>query len=231
MGGKKKRGKENRREEVLDLYKQWLQESRQALLDVKVSSSDDSNDEWRREAERRWGPKVTMVAGEDHGGGNSTCCWKNFVHSRLSNPPPPSPDSLLQEFYAHDTWSLLVCCILMSRVSSWETKHGCISSFFKEYPTPSSLSDSDPAVVREIMHPLGLFENRMKALLSLNHKFLTMPDFKVDLTKENKIYGIGQFGVDSFNIFCKSNTKCKPSDKTLASYCNWHKRQSTEHRD
>ena len=257
--GKKKRerdrdrNRENRKVEVLELYKQWLHESRQALLDVKVSSESSSegnkdgsnNNEWRKEAERRWGPRVVMVARSGEGGGeggegrkkgnvnpsededetntsgSDILCWKTFVTSRLSKPPHPSPDSLLQEFYAHDTWSLLVCCILMSRVSSWETKHTCISAFFKQYPTPSDLQQADPSVVREIMHPLGLFENRMKALLSLNHHFLTRPEFKVDL-KENKIYGIGQFGVDSYNIFCKSNTKCKPSDKTLASYCNWY---------
>lgn len=40
---------------------------------------------------------------------------------------------LVQEYYAHDVWQLLVCCVLMSRVSSWETKHRVIAAFFEKY--------------------------------------------------------------------------------------------------
>ena len=51
---------------------------------------------------------------------------------------------LLQEFYAHDPWQLLVCCVLMSRVSSWTTKHTAISAFFANWPTPSTVLDAQP---------------------------------------------------------------------------------------
>ena len=44
--------------------------------------------------------------------------FEKYVRSRLANPPPPSPLELLQEFYAFCPWRLLVCCGLMSRVSS-----------------------------------------------------------------------------------------------------------------
>ena len=56
----------------------------------------------------------------------------------MSTPPPPSPLDLLQEYYAADQWQLLCCCVLMSRCSSWDTKHRCISGFFAAYPTPSA---------------------------------------------------------------------------------------------
>jgi hypothetical protein len=35
----------------------------------------------------------------------------------VGTPPPPSDLQLLQEYYAHDAWQLLVACVLMSRVS------------------------------------------------------------------------------------------------------------------
>lgn len=60
--------------------------------------------------------------------------WEIYVKSRLSCPPPLSPYGLLQEVYAPDTWKLLVACVLMSRVSSAETKHRCLSAFFDSYP-------------------------------------------------------------------------------------------------
>ena len=56
-------------------------------------------DEWLAEATRRWGGRVADVSCED---------WGAYVKSRISRPPPPSPMELLQEFYAHDPWQLLV---------------------------------------------------------------------------------------------------------------------------
>ena len=44
---------------------------------------------------------------------------------------------LLQEYYAHDAWMLLIACALMSRVASVALKHECISNFFEQFPTPS----------------------------------------------------------------------------------------------
>mmetsp|Transcript_19185 Transcript_19185/g.40206 ORF Transcript_19185/g.40206 Transcript_19185/m.40206 type:complete len:349 (-) Transcript_19185:62-1108(-) len=216
--------RKRRQEEVLEITRRWLDESRAALLAVRVDDSG-SGSKWKAEAERRWGDNVSAAL-SSQGSGRSekhSLCWKTYVTSRLSQPPPPSPYSLLQEFYAHDTWRLLVCCVLMSRVSSWETKHACISAFFERFPTPTDLQraeDLDKKVL-EVIQPLGLFENRIKALMAVTTAFLCSARFAVDL-KENKIYGIGQFGVDSYNIFCKGLTKCKPQDKTLASYCNWH---------
>ena len=134
-------------------------------------------DEWLAEATRRWGGRVADVACED---------WGAYVKSRISRPPPPSPMELLQEFYAHDPWQLLVralrfplsrssphtnlrslrgaqvACVLMSRVSSWNTKHTAISGFFAQWPTPSAVLDAEPASFLPVMKPLGLFENRLR---------------------------------------------------------------------
>lgn len=91
---------------------------RDAMSTQVLSVPDDGDadaDDWRREAVRRWGALA--------GAGSPTRDWKLFVESRLSTPPPVSPVDFLQEYYAADTWRLLVSCILMSRVSSWNTKH------------------------------------------------------------------------------------------------------------
>merc|ERR1719387_3372730 len=154
---------------------------------------------WRAEAVRRWGEGVAAAEA-----GTGAVCWETFVRTRLSRPPPPSPHALLQEFYAHDPWRLLSCCVLMSRVSSWETKHFCIPEFFKAFPTPSDFSPQaeDPSLVRDVIRPLGLFDNRFKALVALTSRFLTCESFDVGLDKHNKVYGVGAFGVDSYEVFC-----------------------------
>ena len=33
--------------------------------------------------------------------------------------------------------------------------------------------------------------------------------------QERKIYGVGEFGIDSFNVFCRGDLSVNPGDKTL----------------
>ena len=112
-------------------------------------------------------------------------------------------------------------------VSSWATKHKCVAGFFAAFPTPTSFNEraQSPEVVREVIGPLGLFDNRMKGLVSLTNRFLSASTFSVGLEPENKIYGIGQFGVESYALFCKG-TRIKANVKTekaLKQYLQWWK--------
>jgi methyl-CpG-binding domain protein 4 len=153
--------------------------------------------------------------------------WEKYTLSRMSTPPPASPLDLLQEYYCHDPWRLLVSCALMSRVSSIKVKHACIGRFFAQYPTPSASLDADPQDIFAIIAPLGLFENRLQSLISISQRFLEMPEFNCSLEPEFKMYGIGEFGVDSFRIFCRGQgQKMSPSDRTLASFVGWLKRSA-----
>jgi methyl-CpG-binding domain protein 4 len=45
---------------------------------------------------------------------------------------------------------------------------------------------------------------------------------------KNKIYGVGEFGVDSFEVFVRGNLESKPADKTLQAFVAWQKRQKAE---
>ena len=77
--------------------------------------------------------------------------------------------------------------VLMSRVSSVETKTRCIGGFFEMCPTPSAALDADPSDVHQVLAPLGLFENRMRAVVAITERFLQMPEFEVGLDKEVKV--------------------------------------------
>ena len=46
--------------------------------------------------------------------------------------------------------------------------------------------------------------------------------------QERKIYGVGEFGIDSFNVFCRGDLSVNPGDKTLQSFVNWHRRRGHE---
>ena len=218
------------REEIAASTASFLRAAREAMARFITSEDGDAPlnaDGWRDEAVRRWGE----LAGGGPAAGRRD--WEAYVTSRLSRPPPPSADPLLQEFYAADMWQLLCVCVLMSRVSSWETKHRCISAFFAAHPTPSAFMASvitagETAPLRALINSLGLFDDRLKSLTAITTAFL-LPEngdaFAVDL-KAHKIRGIGEFGYHSWLIFCCDlGDTVRPSDKCLASYCAWRKKQ------
>ena len=118
--------------------------------------------------------------------------------SRLTTPPPPSPLDLMQEYYAHDAWRLLISCVLMSRVSSHNTKSVAIAAFFSTWPTPSAALAAAPEALQAVMHPLGLFPNRLQSIVAVSERFLSQPAFHIELKGDCKIFGIGEFGLQSF---------------------------------
>lgn len=207
-----------------------MEEVRGALLPTAIpDETNATEDAWRLEAVRRWGPAVgqMMNEGEDRD-------WKEYVQSRLSRPPPVSPIDFLQEYYAADTWRLLVACILMSRVSSLDTKHKCISAFFALYPTPSDfLVETDWGRVKGAIHSLGLFDDRLKSLTALTTRFLYAPIFHVspDAKSEHKIRGIGAFGYESYLVFCRdegATIKLSDGGRPLAPFVAWRKHIAKE---
>ena len=212
----------------------YLREVREAQLVLSVPEGGKDSD-WRKEAVRRWGALA--------GAGKEDRDWKLFVESRLSTPPPVSPIDFLQEYYAADSWRLLVSCILMSRVSSWKTKHECISAFFEKYPTPTAFAEeSDSANVLTAIKSLGLFDDRLRSLVALTDTFLRgaplepskkksprADEFKVETDRKSvhKVHGVGPFGVESWLVFCKdqgATIKLSKGGEPLAPFVAWRKR-------
>ena len=78
-----------------------------------------------------------------------------------------------------------------------------------------------------------LFENRFKSIINITQQFLSMlPTFEIGMTKELKIYGCGQFTVDSFYIFARDQGgSMMPGDKNLAAYCRWRRTASKREDD
>jgi len=214
---------------LLEHSRQWLLDSRAALarLGADGGAVPAGAAQWRDEAVRRWGDGVVAALPPDAARGEDGG-WRVFVASRLTSPPPPSPLDLLQEWYCHDSWQLLACCALMSRVSSAAVKTRVLAAFFERCPTPSALLDTPAEALQAIMHPLGLFPNRLQSLNALSLRFLSAPVFEVGLTPETKVYGFGEFGVASFQIFCRGNLAAAPEDATLKAFLAWSKRNAAK---
>lgn len=211
-------------DEEIDAFatsREWLAEAREKLLATRATSAEGpkgkADDAWRRDAVARWGKDVPAA--------DAVKDWKAWTMSRLGTPPPPSKLQLLQEYYAHDAWMLLIACALMSRVASGALKHECIANFFEQFPTPSAALEARAEDVFEIIKRLGLFPGRMRTIVEVSTRFLMdTGEFEVGLEPERKIYGIGEFGVDSFEIFARGDVRRKPKDCNLQAFCAWQKR-------
>jgi len=223
---------EERDDAYVETCRERLVEARERLLalraeaanagpDVKGKKKNANNAVWREDAVARWGEDVPALS--------AVADWKSWTKSRLGNPPKPSALQLLQEYYAHDAWQLLIACALMSRVASGPLKHECISNFFEKFPTPTAALKADADEVFEIIKRLGLFPGRMRTIVEVSSKFLTHTgEFEVGLDPEVKIYGIGEFGVDSFEIFARGDVARKPKDANLNAFCAWQRRHAAE---
>jgi len=208
------------RERVGERHKQLMEEAREAVLaerakvKTQVKAEPGDQDAWKLQAVTRWGPQVENA---------NPPSWQRFVESRRSKPPPLSPLGLMQEQYAHDPWKLLIACTLMSRVSSAEVKFRCIQGFFNNFPTPSAVMEHcTPEVALPIIDSLGLFDTRYRSIMDISSRFLVQDEFSCSRQGEDKIYGIGDFGVSSYEIWCLGEGKdLHPNDRNLAAFCNW----------
>ena len=200
----------------------FLEAARAALnADYEAREREAGEDQalWHAEAVRRWGAAVPPLTSKGYD-------WQVYCKSR-NTAPPPLTGELLQEHYAMDSYRLLVVCVLMSRVSSWDVKHKAVSSFFERFPTPSDVvaEGVTASAYLEVLKPLGLFPFRSKALLAVTEAFLRQPEFHVGLDPENKVFGLGPFGVENYRIFCRGDLHFKVTDETLKRYVKKQQRR------
>ena len=85
--------------------------------------------------------------------------------------------------------------------------------FMHHWPTPSWLLRSTPKEVKNIIWSLGMStvkENRIRRM--------TADYVNWDGNDATKLYGIGKYGSDSYEIFFKHNYTVEPTDKELRRY-------------
>ena len=122
----------------------------------------------------------------------------------------------------------------MSRVSSWDTKHNCISAFFERYPNPSALlHETNWQRVRQVINLLGLFDDRLQSLTALTTRFFEHDQFELDPNpkSEHKVRGIGPFGYENYLVFCKdqgATITLSAGGKPLAPFVAWRKKHEAE---
>jgi methyl-CpG-binding domain protein 4 len=111
-----------------------------------------------------------------------------------------------------NSWEHKVGVIMLNQTSRKPVKN-VLPEFLYWFPTPYSLINADPDFVKTILSPLGMLNVRYQRLIGMSQDYLTW-----DGKDAKKLYGIGKYGSDSYEIFFKQNYNVDPTDKELKRY-------------
>ena len=109
-------------------------------------------------------------------------------------------------------WQHMVAVIMLNQTGRKPVKT-VYPLFMHHWPTPGSLLFSTPEAVKDIIWSLGMStvkENRIRRM--------TSDYINWDGEDATKLYGIGKYGSDSYEIFFKHNYTVDPTDKELRRY-------------
>ncbi len=111
-----------------------------------------------------------------------------------------------------EKWRHMVAVIMLNQTGRKPVKT-VYPLFMHHWPTPGSLLLSTPEQVKNIIWSLGMStvkENRIRRM--------TADYVEWNGNDATKLYGIGKYGSDSYEIFFKHNYTVDPTDKELRRY-------------
>jgi methyl-CpG-binding domain protein 4 len=124
----------------------------------------------------------------------------------------PLRDDLMVQQQIKNSWEHMVGVIMLNQTGRKPVKT-VLPEFLNWFPTPKALIAANEEFVKTIIAPLGMVNVRYKRLVKMSQDYLTW-----DGNDATKLYGIGKYGSDSYEIFFKQNFTVIPTDKELKRY-------------
>ena len=109
-------------------------------------------------------------------------------------------------------WQHMVAVIMLNQTGRKPVKT-VFPVFMDRWYIPPLFLLATEEQVKEVIWSLGMVNVRYKRLVEMTQDFL-----RWDLDDATKLYGIGKYGSDSYEIFFKQNYTVEPTDKELIRY-------------
>ena len=109
-------------------------------------------------------------------------------------------------------WQHMVAVIMLNQTGRKPVKT-VFPVFMHHWPTPSEFVRASEQQVKDVIWSLGMVNVRYKRLVEMTYGFVNW-----DLDDAARLYGIGKYGSDSYEIFFKQNYTVDPTDKELIRY-------------
>jgi len=124
----------------------------------------------------------------------------------------PMRDDLMVQQQVKNAWQHMVGVIMLNQTHRGMVKK-VLPQFLHIWPNHIALTCSEPQEVYDVIWPLGMMTIREKRIRKMSEQYLSW-----DGKDATKLYGIGKYGSDSYEIFFKNNYSVQPTDKELLRY-------------
>ena len=121
------------------------------------------------------------------------------------------PDVMVQQQVAN-LWQHFVGVICLNQTGRIQVKR-VLPEFFDKWPTPQRYLKSDKKTVIEVIKSLGFYNRRENTIRQMTKDFLTW-----DGEDATKLYGVGKYGSDSYELFYKKRIPENVGDHELQRY-------------
>ena len=121
-------------------------------------------------------------------------------------------DDLMVQQQVENAWQHMVGVICLNQTGRKKVKK-VLPSFFKKFPGPFSLLQSDKDTIAEMLKDLGMKNVRAHRIWRMSKEFLEW-----DGEDATELFGIGKYGSDSYRIFYKNEIPDNVQDKELKRY-------------
>ncbi len=113
-----------------------------------------------------------------------------------------------------NAWQHMVGVICLNQTGRKKVKK-ILPGFFKRFPTPEKLLESNKDTIAEMLKDLGMKNVRTHRIWRMTEEYMTW-----DGEDATKLFGIGKYGSDSYRIFYKNEIPENVQDKELKRYLN-----------
>jgi methyl-CpG-binding domain protein 4 len=124
----------------------------------------------------------------------------------------PLRDDLMVQEQISGTWQHMVAVMMLNQTGRKQVKM-VLPRFLERWPDANSFLASVPGDVIEIIEPLGMYNRREHSLRRMSEDWKTW-----DGNDATKLYGIGKYGSDSYEIFFNKRRDIIPTDHELCRY-------------
>ena len=121
------------------------------------------------------------------------------------------PDLMVQQQVAN-LWQHFVGVICLNQTGRIQVKR-VLPEFFDKWLTPQRYLKSDKKTVIEVIKSLGFYNRRENTIRKMTEDFLTW-----DREDATKLFGIGKYGSDSYELFYKKRIPENVGDHELQRY-------------
>ena len=109
-------------------------------------------------------------------------------------------------------WQHMVGVICLNQTGRKKVKK-ILPGFFKRFPTPERLLQSDRDTIAEMLKDLGMKNVRAHRIWRMTEEYIAW-----DGEDATELFGIGKYGSDSYEIFYKNRIPDNVQDRELRRY-------------